>query len=51
MYFSIPLYGRRIPERRMDEAAQASIMSSVVFVKIRRVYRMDMTAVITALRG
>lgn len=43
--------GDESPERRMDEADQAVLMRSAGFVKIRRVYRMDMTAVITALRG
>jgi ubiquinone/menaquinone biosynthesis C-methylase UbiE len=39
------------PERRMDEAAQAALMRSAGFVRIRRVYRMDMTAVVIAFRG
>lgn len=43
--------GDESPERRMDEAAQAALMRSAGFVGIRRIYRMDMTAVITARLG
>lgn len=43
--------GDESPERRMDESAQAALMRSSGFIRIRRIYRMDMTAVITAIRG
>jgi ubiquinone/menaquinone biosynthesis C-methylase UbiE len=43
--------GDESPERRMGEAAQTALMRSAGFVKIRRVYRMDMTAVIVARLG
>jgi tRNA (cmo5U34)-methyltransferase len=39
------------PERRMDEAAQAALMRAAGFTGIRRVYRMDMTAVVVARRA
>ncbi|UPT74953.1 MAG: class I SAM-dependent methyltransferase [Elusimicrobiota bacterium] len=39
------------PERRMDEAEQAALMRSAGFVGVRRIYRMDMTAVVVAYRA
>ena len=39
------------PERRMDEETQAALMRKAGFINVRRLYRMDMTAVVAATRS